>query len=283
MTEGRRRSGIDTLKASPARVYDYLLGGKDNFEADRALAERLVAVLPDVRRAARANRAFVRRAVAEAADAGVTQFLDLGAGLPAGENVHETARRRRPEAAVVYVDNDPMVVSHARALLRADERVAVIEADLRRPGTVLSHADLTGCLDLARPVAVLLAASLHFVPDEDDPAGIVASFTRDLAPGSRLVISHWSGGPDAAADAAVRSAYRNAATAPLVDRDPARLRALFAGFDLSGPGLADVLAWRSASSDGNAGSSFRLLAGVGHRPGRYVRPASGRLGGAVGR
>ncbi|MGI5168803.1 SAM-dependent methyltransferase [Spirillospora sp. CA-253888] len=268
MIEGRYRTGIDTVKASPARVYDYLLGGKDNFEADRVLAEELVAVLPDVRRAARANRAFVGRAVAEAADGGVTQFLDLGAGLPAGENVHEIARRRRPAASVVYVDNDPMVVSHARALLQADDRVTVVEADLRRPAAVLSDAELGRCLDLDRPVAVLLAASLHFVPDEDDPAGIVAGFTRDLAPGSRLVISHWSGGPDPAADAAIRNAYRDAATVPLVDRDPARLRALFAGFDLSGPGLADVLAWRSASSGGNAGSSFRLLAGVGLRPER---------------
>ncbi|WP_067478030.1 SAM-dependent methyltransferase [Actinomadura hibisca] len=267
MAEGRVRSGIDTLKASPARVYDYLLGGKDNFEADRALVDRLAAVLPDVRRAARANRAFVGRAVAEAAAAGVTQFLDLGAGLPVKENVHEIARRRRPAASVVYVDHDPMVVSHARALLQADEGVTVIEADLRRPGALLSDTELARRIDFDRPVAVLLAACLHFVPDEDDPAGIVAAFTRDLAPGSRLVISHWSGGPDPVADAAARNAYRRAATAPLVDRDPAWIRALFAGFDLLGPGLADVLDWRAVPSGGGAGSSFRLLAGVGRRPG----------------
>ncbi|MQY05460.1 SAM-dependent methyltransferase [Actinomadura macrotermitis] len=274
MAEDRTRVAIDMSRASPARVYDHLLGGKDNYEADRVLAGELAAAFHDVQRAARANRSFVLRAVAEAAAGGITQFLDLGSGLPAAENVHEVARRWHPAAAVAYVDHDPVVANHVRALLQTDERVIVLEADLRRPEPILTRPELKECFDFDRPVAVLMASCLHFVPDEDDPAGIVAGFTRDLAPGSRLVVSHWSGGVDARAEEAVRSAHRRLATLPIVDRDPARIRELFAGFDLLGPGLADVTAWLPGPSAA-AEPSFRLIGGIGRKPAPSSPPAQG--------
>ena len=167
-------AAIDTSVAHPARVYDYWLGGKDNFAADRAAAEQVIAVRPTVRRDIRENRAFLRRAVAYLAEAGLRQFLDIGTGIPTSPNVHEVVQRIAPDARVVYVDNDPIVLTHARALLAStpEGATAYIDADLRDPDKVMREAAAT--LDLSRPTAVMLVGVLHLISDEEDPYGIAA-------------------------------------------------------------------------------------------------------------
>src|SRR5512135_1006887 len=168
--------GIDVTRPHPARIYDYFLGGKDNFAADRETAGQVLRNWPTVRTAARENRAFVNRAVRYlAAEAGIRQFLDIGSGLPTASNVHEVAQSIAPECRVVYVDNDPIVLAHARALLTShpDGHCAYLDADLRRPEGILHHPALERTLDLSQPVALMLVALLHFVPDEDQPGRIV--------------------------------------------------------------------------------------------------------------
>jgi len=180
--------GVDVTRPSIARIYDYLLFGKDNFAADRAAAEKLMQSRLDPRRLALANRAFLRRAVRFLAQQGISQFLDLGSGLPTSPSVHEVARDLTPGARVVYVDHDPIVVAHNDALLATRDGVITVRADLRDPEAVLSHPALTRCIDFGLPVAVLLLSVLHFIgPDEDAP-GIVARFRERMAPSSYLVV-----------------------------------------------------------------------------------------------
>jgi hypothetical protein len=184
---------IDTSKPHPSRIYDYLLGGKDNFAADRETATVALAAWPAARTAARENRAFLGRAVRYLAEeAGITQFLDIGSGLPSVGNVHEVAQDVLPAAHVVYVDNDPIVLSHARALLasRPEGKCAYIHADLRNPDYILRHQATRETLDLSRPVGLILCAVLHFVPDEDQPAPVIRKLVDALAPGSYVVASH---------------------------------------------------------------------------------------------
>lgn len=186
-----------------ARIYDYLLGGKDNLAVDREVAEHLAEVQPLVVSGMRANRAFVCRAVAYLAKRGIAQFVDLGSGLPTGVNVHQVARRVNPEAKVVYVDQDPIVLVHARALLE-DRRTIVVEGDVREPEQILTDRKLRGLIDLDQPVAVLAAALLHFVTDAEDPARIVRTFRAAMAPESALVITHVVDDGDGERDAATR-------------------------------------------------------------------------------
>ena len=181
-------SGFDPDKPSAARVYDYLLGGKDNFAADRDAAAQLVEALPDAARVAKANRAFLGAAVRYVASCGIDQFVDIGAGLPTSPNVHESARQFVPDARVAYVDNDPLVVTHARALLATDELVTVINGDVREHETILSAPELGALIDLAKPVCVLFVSILHFVAADAADAA-VATFRERIAPGSYLVIS----------------------------------------------------------------------------------------------
>jgi hypothetical protein len=175
---------INTGVPNPARIYDYFLGGKDNFPADREVADQVVAIAPVARDIVEDNRAFLRRAVRLLArEAGVRQFIDLGSGLPTQGNVHEIAQAVAPDARVVYVDNDAMVVTHSRALLAGDNTVA-IEADLRDPDSVMGHPEVRELIDFDQPIALLLMAILHFIPDDEDPYGIVARFRDTLPAGS---------------------------------------------------------------------------------------------------
>src|SRR5579863_9773615 len=192
--EGTTGSRFDPEIPHPARIYNYWLGGKDHFPADRRAAEEVIRHRPEVVAGARANRAFLARAVRYlAAECGIRQFLDIGTGLPAPASTHEVAQQVAPDCAVVYADNDPLVLVYARALLtcRPPGRCGYLDADLRDTGALMAQA--SRILDFTRPAAVLLLAILHFIPDGDDPAGIVATLARALAPGSYLAISHLTG------------------------------------------------------------------------------------------
>jgi hypothetical protein len=182
----RSSAKIDTSVPHPARVYDYWLGGKDNFEVDRQVANATTAASPGVRQGARDNRAFLGRAVRFIAEQGVTQFLDIGTGIPTQGNVHEVAQSVHPTARVVYVDNDPIVMSHARALLRSspEGKTVYIEADLREPETILRHADTLATLDFTRPIGLVIVGTLMFIKDSDDPFSLAKRFTDPLPSGS---------------------------------------------------------------------------------------------------
>jgi SAM-dependent methyltransferase len=237
---------IDTETAHPSRIYDFLLGGKNNFAADRAVAEQLMRVRPEIRDAARANRAFLGRAVRFAVDSGIRQFLDIGTGIPAEGNTHEVAQALAPECTVAYVDFDPMVLVHARALLATEGRgrTTVLQGDLRDPRAILDDPQVRAAVDFARPVALLLVAVLHFVGDHDRPAEIVATLRDALAPGSLLVLSHGVYHPDQLdeLDRFTKAYNKSAAVAHI--RRPEEVEAFFAGFDLVEPGLVQVSDWR---------------------------------------
>jgi hypothetical protein len=239
---------FDTSVAHQARVYDYLLGGKDNYAADRAAAEALLAVYPGAPSTARANRAFLGRAVRFlTAEAGIRQFLDIGTGIPTAGNTHEIAQAIAPETRVVYVDYDPVVLAHARALLDSHEAGATeyIEADLRDTGTILAGA--ASVLDFSRPVAVTLAAVLHAIPDADDPYAIVARLLDAVPSGSYLAISH------AASDLLDRetmqgfaNSWNNRGQQHITWRTREQVAGFFTGTDLVEPGLVRVDEWRPA-------------------------------------
>ena len=261
---------INTSVAHSARVYDYWLGGKDNFPADRELAEAIVQVIPTMRTMARANRAFQTRAARHLArEAGIRQFLDIGTGIPTSPNVHEVAQAIAPAARVVYVDNDPIVLAHARALLTSapDGATAYIDADLREPDKILDHPDLRGTLDLSQPVGLMLVAILMFFRDTEDPQGIVARLLAALPSGSYLALTHPTAdfNPEAMAGA-VAAAEQSGIT--LVPRGRAEVEAFFAGLDLVEPGVVPVLAWRPDPDEGLPADpqSAYYWAGVGRKP-----------------
>jgi SAM-dependent methyltransferase len=227
---------LDTSRPNIARVYDYWLGGKDNYAADRAEAERLLAIYPHLPKLARHNRLFLARAVAWLAGRGIRQFLDIGCGLPTAQNTHEIAQATRPDCRVVYVDSDPVVVSHARALL-SDTDVTAIRADLADPGAILADPRLRNLIDLAEPTAVVLAMVLHFF-DDDSARRIVATFAEAIAPGSYLVISVGSG--DDRTGGRLAREYR---AGTLHNHSPAQISGFFDGLDLVLPGLTDAATW----------------------------------------
>jgi len=250
-----------------ARLYDYYLGGKDHLACDRAAARDLLAQFPEIASIAQANRAFQARAVAFAAAQGITQFLDLGAGLPTIPATHDTARAACPDARVAYVDHDPVVIAHARALLAVDGKIAVIPADLRDAGAVLTSDALAEVIDLEQPVCVLLVSVLHFLrPRPADLA--VAAYRQAMAPGSILVISAGtSTGTDPALIRSLQEAYHG--TAPVTGRSWAEIAAWFTGLTLVPPGLADVRAWQpdnTSPPDRLPPSRGRFLAGVAVKP-----------------
>jgi SAM-dependent methyltransferase len=239
---------FDSSTPNFARVYDYLLDGKDNFAVDQAVAEQALAVAPELRVMARENRAFLRRAVRFlAAEAGIRQFLDIGTGLPTQGNVHEVAHAVAPETRVVYVDADPVVLVHARALLAGADNVAIIRADLRRPEELLEDPGLRTLIDFTEPVAVLLVAVLHAITEAEDPVGIVARLRDAMAPGSYLVLSHSSAEGLAEVSARVGAVLGRAA--PFVPRTHAQLLRFFEGFELVEPGLVYVPGWRPDPAD----------------------------------
>ena len=268
MTQGNRPpSGIDTSTPNVARIYDYLLGGKDNFAADRETAERLIAAIPDVAAIARDNRSFLGRVVRYlAVQAGIRQFLDLGSGLPTQANVHELAQGVVPDVRVVYVDHDPLVASHGRALLASGDRVAVALADLRDPAGVVQHPDVAGLLDWTQPVAVLCTSTLHFVAEEDEPHKIIAEYREHMAPGSYLVITHGTMEADPAGERAKATwAYRQASS-QLHVRPLADVRRFFDGFELVEPGLVWITEWRPEPGTAPTGRAKSMRGGVGRRP-----------------
>ncbi|MCF6475752.1 hypothetical protein FAF44_46530 [Nonomuraea sp. MG754425] len=223
----------------PARMYDYMLGGKDNFAVDRQAIDQLAELIPEAVPLARANRAFLQRAVRYVARAGVDQFLDLGSGLPTQGSAHEVA----PEARVVYVDHDPVVAAHAAGLLRhAPSRARVVQADLLQPEDVLARAG--EFLDLDRPIAVLLVSILHFLPDSADPERAVAVLRERLAPGGFLVVSHVTTMARLEDDERDGRPRRGRSSGGGTDRTPARIRAFFGGWPLEPPGLVQATDWR---------------------------------------
>jgi hypothetical protein len=263
---------IDRSVPNGARIYDYMLGGKDHFQADETAAERMIAANPAAPLTARANRAFLGRAVRFLAkDAGIRQFLDLGTGLPTQQNVHEVAQGVAPDARVVYVDYDPVVVLHGRALLATTGTVTVVQGDLRRPNEILAHPQTRRLIDFDQPVAVLLVAILHFITDEEDPAGIVARLRDEMAPGSHLVISHTANESPDEVMAAAQQGFRMAG-APLTPRTRAEVARFFDGFDMLDPGLVEVSQWRPDTPEAPppSGSPWTIVGGVGRKssPGR---------------
>jgi SAM-dependent methyltransferase len=237
---------IDTTVAHPARRYDYLLGGKDNFAADRESGDRMLMAIPAVRTGAMENRAFLRRAVTYlTAQAGIRQFLDVGTGIPTSPNTHQLAQGIAPDAHVVYVDNDPIVLAHARALLTSTPQgaTAYLDADLRRPEDILTHPDLLRTLDLSQPVALMLIAVLHFIPDAEDAHGLVARLVRALAPGSYLVMSH--GTYDFLPTRTVSQLEQVVSAEGFHPRPKAEFAAFFDGLDPVDPGFVSIAEWRA--------------------------------------
>jgi hypothetical protein len=248
---GHDRVDLQVDRPHPARVYDYLLGGKDNFAADRAAAEAGLKANPNSRIPPRENRAFLRRAVRYLArEAHISQFLDIGTGIPTSPNVHEIAQDADPRARVVYVDNDPIVLAHARALLTIGPagKTAYIDADLRDVAKILNSPDLQQTLDLGQPVALLLIAIMHFVPDDEDPWGLAARLLAELPSGSYLALSHLTGDFDPAAWDGVAAVYRRSGVIMQVRSRPAVER-FFTGLDLVDPGVVSLPHWRPDPSD----------------------------------
>jgi hypothetical protein len=239
---------IDTSKPHPARMYDYYLGGKNHFAADREAADRAMAAVPSGRFGSRANRVFLGRVVRYlATEAGIRQFLDIGTGLPTTNNVHEVAQAAAPSSRIVYVDNDPMVLAHAQALLTSspEGRTAYIQADLRDPTAILSDPVTRDVLDFSQPIALMLVAILHFILDKDKPAEIIETLLGALPAGSYLAASHLTAEHVSAAEAtAGRRAYQEARV-PLQPRDSDELAKLaFSGLELVPPGVVLVSEWR---------------------------------------
>ncbi|MEU8246111.1 SAM-dependent methyltransferase [Nonomuraea sp. NPDC048916] len=249
----------------PARIYDYWLGGKDNFESDRVAAEQVISAVPEVRETARENRAFLGRAVRHIIADGVTQFLDIGTGIPTQGNTHEVAQAADPTARIVYVDNDPMVMVHARALMSSTEQgaTAFIQADLREPDSILTHPRLLDTIDLDRPIAILLVAILMFVKDSEQPYDLVKRIADAAAPGSYLVLSHVS--QDLLTQEAMERTLQvyNRASATMTMRTREEIIRLFDGFELLEPGVEKVYSWRPEGPVPNRPTA--VYAGVGRK------------------
>jgi S-adenosyl methyltransferase len=251
---------LDLDRPNAARMYDYYLGGSHNVAVDRELAAKVLDTWPDLPRAAQADRAFLRRAVRFLAGEGIRQFLDIGSGIPTVGNVHEVAQAEAPDARVVYVDTDPVAVTHSRAILTGDELTAVVEADGRDPARLLANPVVTGQLDLSRPVGLLMVALLHFVPDESDPHDILARYAAALAPGSWLVLSHGTA-DNAPAVSRMAACYQQTAT-PLRPRSRDELTELLRDVDLVDPGIQFLPAWRPDHPD-DAGRDVEWPAAYG--------------------
>ncbi|MFD3356047.1 SAM-dependent methyltransferase [Streptomyces fradiae] len=260
--------GIDLSVPSVSRIYDYYLGGSHNFEVDREAARRAMEFLPGLPKIMQANRAFMRRAVRHAVGEGVTQFLDIGSGIPTFGNVHEVARQAAPDARVVYVDHDPVAVAHSKAVLDGDDRADIAAADLRKPHDILNSPEVGRLLDLDRPVALLLVAVLHFLEDADRPYEAVATLRDALAPGSLLILTHASFDgipvPQEQAGGTV-GVYRDIRN-PLVMRSRDEVARFFDGLALVEPGLVSMPHWRpDTPPEQEDPYAFSGFAGVGRK------------------
>ncbi len=241
--------GVDIESPSAARIYDYHLGGVHNFPVDRQVADQIARMAPELPRIMRANRAFLDRATRFLVAAGIRQFLDLGSGIPTVDNVHQIAQRIAPDARVAYVDNDPVAVAHSRVLLAGNPYVTAVEADIRNVARVLRAPEVSGLIDFSQPVALLMVAVLHFMPDSDDVDSIIAGYRHAVAPGSYLVISHAPADHDESEDAEqAHSTYRRRVT-DFTPRTRAEVAAMFTGFDLVEPGIVHLELWRPEDVD----------------------------------
>ncbi|GAA3456359.1 SAM-dependent methyltransferase [Dactylosporangium matsuzakiense] len=251
---------VDPNRPSAARIYDCYLGGRHNFAVDRAMAERALALVPEISRIARANRAFLDRAVRYAAGRGIRQFLDIGSGIPTEGNVHEIARSIDPQARVVYVDVDPAAVVHARQILDGDPLTAVVQADLLRAAQILGDPQVKALLDPDEPVCLLLVALLHFVPDTPELREALRTYHDTLVPGSILVVSHATRAVEGLADLYTRTGLST------VPRDEAELAGLIEGWEPVAPGLVRSPLWRpEPGGDADDPAGFALLVAVAER------------------
>lgn len=257
----------DARTPNMARMYDYALGGKDNYAVDRAAIEKLFQMSPENRYVPRANRRFLGRAMRFVAGQGIKQFLDLGAGFPSQGNVHEVAGQVSPDAHVVYVDDDPVVVNHARALLATDRSItAVIQSDLRDAGKVFADPDVGRLIDLSQPVAILFVSVLHGVPDKDDPWGVVQAFASRMVPGSYLIVSHLTRDGHPADVVGQKEKVFAESDTPFVYRSRADILRFFDGFELAEPGLTHVTRWRGDDLDERMSAAGQWwLGGVGRK------------------
>jgi SAM-dependent methyltransferase len=257
---------IDLSIPNVARIYDYYLGGKDNYACDREVARLVLRAAPDIPLAALGNREFVKRAIEFlVTEAGIDQFIDIGPGLPTQANVHELVHGHNPDAHVVYVDNDPVVLSHGRALLQRVAGVAVVEGDVRKPGTILRNPELRALIDFSRPVVVCMSLVLHFIPDADNPWALVARIRDGLPPGSYLVLTHVTG-DERTVDiiTEVRGMYDDA-TAPLVPRTRDEFTQFFEGFEVIEPGVVFLSQWRPTNEHYARGGTRWAYAAVGRK------------------
>jgi len=259
--------GVDLSVPSVARAYDYMLGGAHNFAVDREWARSFLTVLPDFRVMARANRAFLHRAVRFMLDAGIRQFLDIGSGIPTVGNVHEIAQETYPECRVVYVDIDPVAVAHSRQILAGNDRTVVVREDLRAPDAILRNPDTKALLDFTQPVGLMLVAVLPAIPDQDDPHGIVAYLRDALPSGSYVAISQ--GTADERTEEIMAAArVTDRTTTPVVARSRAEVLRFFTGFELEEPGLVWSSQWRPDSPEdvGDHPERLMMYVGVGRKP-----------------
>ncbi|MBX6387306.1 MAG: SAM-dependent methyltransferase [Microbispora sp.] len=263
--ERKAPAGVDPFTPSVARMYDYYLGGKDNFAADREAAQKIIEILPNLPDIARENREFLIRAVTYLTQQGVRQFLDIGAGLPTQRNVHQVAQELAPESRVVYVDNDPIVLVHARAILAENERVRAVEADMRDPEALLGHPEIQEHLDFSQPLGLLMLGVLHFIPDDDEAMKIVSTLRRPLVPGSYFVVSHGSVGElSKDQEEEGRKVFSRTSVPGTTSRSRDQLLVFFEGLDLVEPGIVPLHEWRPDTEytfvrEGKAGG----LGGVG--------------------
>jgi SAM-dependent methyltransferase len=258
----------DVSVAHPARIYDYWLGGKDNFEADRAVGDKVIELRPEIVYGVQLNRRFLGRIVRYlAVEEGIRQFLDIGTGLPSAHNTHEVAQEVAPAARVVYVDNDPIVLSHARALLTSapQGKTAYVSADLRDTGAVLAEAAKT--LNFARPVALMFLMTLQYIPDSDDPHKIVRHYLEALAPGSFLVISDpiIEGSEEVLVESARRMNEGMGGKTTQTRRSPEAMTRFFDGLELLAPGLVELNRWRPGGDDLKGGPKIPARAGVARK------------------
>ena len=257
----------NTSTPNVARIYDYYLGGKDNYAPDREAARKVLGHAPDVPLAALENREFLRRAIQFLIEeAGIRQFIDIGPGLPTQGSVHEIAWRHDPQALVAYVDNDPVVLAHGRAILQAASRVRIVEGDVRRPEGILASVELRELIDLSRPVGLCMSLVLHFVTEDEDPYGCLATLRDALAPGSYLVLTHVTGDERDVGTVSEITAVYDTATAPLIPRSRAQVTRLFDGFELVEPGVVFSSQWRPTGEYYARGGTRWAYAGVGRKP-----------------
>ncbi|MBQ6639891.1 MAG: SAM-dependent methyltransferase [Saccharopolyspora sp.] len=253
--------GVDVTHANPARMYDYALDGSHNFKIDREVADAVFAVLPTGPAVARANRAFLRRAVEHCTEAGIDQFLDLGSGIPTSGNTHEIAQARNPGARVVYVDNEPVAAAHTSHLLERNDRAAMVRADLRDPAAVLEAEPVRRLLDFTRPVAVLMVAVLHYIGDDEGLPDLLAAYRLRCAAGSRLVISHTTQDRKPEVAGALRDVLARAGT-EVTHRDRGAVRELFTGWRLLEPGVVWTPQWRAVPAPGERPADSETWCGV---------------------